>query len=155
MRFSWPPNFPPVYVHVPWVSTTNPCLRDHPSYRAAKKRNNAQAALAICDDLCDERVLTALYDACQPSFSGRTPLVVSPTKTLHESRNALSRAYARWLAKEMEWAADGKIFQSNTVNRDLTENGWSRLVNEPQFKGVVENGRPYVLADDVCTARTG
>jgi hypothetical protein len=151
MRVPWSPGFPPVYVHVRWSSYGDePCLRDHSAYHLAKKRNNPKAALSICDSLCQEPVLLSMYDDFMPRAGDRTPLIVSPTKTIHESQNALARSYARWLAKELGWAADGKIFQSRTVDRDFSENSWFRLVNQPHFFGQVEINRPYVLVDDVC-----
>lgn len=133
-------------VNSAWESETVFCLPDHPAYWPAKRKRDAKAAVALCEDVVSEENLEILYDLTY----GTEPLVVAPALTIHETQNALARAFAGWLSAKMNWQLDRNIYQTKTINRDFNTNGWFRIVNEPGFCGSVEPGRPYVIADDVC-----
>src|SRR5260370_34061101 len=62
VRPTWPPNFPPVLVHASWDAPAPRVLSEHPRYHRAKKRRDPQAALIVCEDLCQEATLEHLYD---------------------------------------------------------------------------------------------
>ena len=145
MRIPWSVDFPKVRVNAPWESQSF-SLPDHPAYWPAKRKRDAKAAVALCDDVVTEENLEFLYDLTH----GLEPIVVAPALTLHETQNALARAFAGWLSAKMNWKLDRNLYQAKTINRDFNTNGWFRIVNEPEFYGQVEAGRPYILADDVC-----
>jgi hypothetical protein len=149
MRVRWPAHFPPVYVHTAWQGPHGG-LPDHQDYWPAKRHRDAGAAIRLCDTITKEEVLEELYDLGY-SEEGSPPIVAAPALVPHDSRNALARGYARWLASELAWEADNGVFQSRTINRGFTTNGWFRILHEPAFYGTVRAGRRYVLADDVCT----
>jgi hypothetical protein len=145
MRVTWPAGFPKVLVNAPWESESFN-LPDHPGYWPAKRKRDAKAAVSLCEDLVTEENLEILYDLTY----GLEPIVAAPALTLHETQNALARAFAGWLSAKMNWQLDRNLYQAKTINRDFNTNGWFRIVNEPDFYGQVEAGRPYILADDVC-----
>lgn len=151
VRQPWRQDFPKVFVHCAWEGGHPQCLPDHPMYWPAKKARNANAALRVCDEIAQEPVLEALHDTCLDHSQEADPIVVAPSLTPHEARNALSIGYGRWLAKEMGWEVARDIFQVRTVNRDFVVDGWFRFANQPEYDGTVEAGRNYVIADDVCT----
>jgi hypothetical protein len=113
MRRPWGPNFPPVLVHAAWQAPAARILSEHSGYYRAKKRRDAKAALAICEDFCQEATLERLYDVC---FAGDQPLplVVAPAMTLAESQNYLAIGYAAWLANEMGWPLATEIVECLT-----------------------------------------
>jgi hypothetical protein len=145
MRVPWQADFPKVVVNAAWEGSEQN-LPDHPAYWPAKKKRNVKAAFKLCDDVVTEENLDFLYDLAYRL----EPVVVAPALTLHETQNALARSYAVWLSGKMKWHLDEKIYQSKTINRDFNNNGWFRIVNEPEFYGEVQKDRPYLIADDVC-----
>ncbi|KQP51139.1 hypothetical protein ASF41_13210 [Methylobacterium sp. Leaf111] len=128
-----------------------PELASHPGYWAAKKRGDAQAAIRICEDMFRDPVLDEIQDAAHDAADREKPIVVAPSLTPDESSNALSRGYGRWLAEEMGWPFDRSIHQRRTMSRDFNKDMWYRIGHEPEFDGIVQAGRRYVIADDVCT----
>jgi hypothetical protein len=145
MRVPWNGELPPILVNAPW-DCEGKGLADHPAYWPAKRKRDAKAAVELCEAIVLEEHLETLYDL---TF-GLEPLVVAPTPTLHETQNALARAFAGWLSVKMNWRLERNIYQAKTISRDFNTNGWFRIVNEPEFYGQVEVGRPYIIADDVC-----
>jgi hypothetical protein len=148
MRIPWSAGFPPVFARAAWDGTG--ALRDHPSYWRAKKRRDAEAALRVCGDLGREEVLENLYDL-SVATGEPVPVVAAPAMTPDESQNYLAIGYARWLSHELGWEVSRDIFQAKTLSRDFSTDGWFRLAHDPEFYGLVHEGRRYVLADDVCT----
>lgn len=148
LRVPWANGFPPVFVHTEWDGTKS-CLSTHRDYSRAKRRRDAKAAFRVCDELAHEATLEKIYEVCH-SQADAPPLVVAPALSPAETQNALAIGYGRWLAYEMHWDFSERIHQSRKVSRDY-KNGWSRLLNEPEYYGAVEAGRRYVIADDVCT----
>lgn len=128
IRTPWPDAFPPVFVHCGWREEAAVRLGDHTRYWAAKKRRNADAALAVCRDLCREDVWDAVFDACDGT--ALRPVVVAPALSLDESQNALAIGYGRWLAAEMGWEVDREIFQSRCVGRDFVTDVSARATAE-------------------------
>lgn len=149
-RVPWQAAFPPVFVHAAWDGSDRKSLPDHADYWPAKKKRDAKAALRVCDYFCRDEVLDDLYDLAVAEGE-LPPIVAAPAMTPHESQNYLAIGYARWLAHELRWDVDRAIFQARTLSKDFTGSGWFRLANDPEFYGVVQPGRRYVIADDVCT----
>src|SRR5205807_1582691 len=129
-----------VLAHCAWQSffPGAPVLADHPGYWRAKKRRDARAALAVCQDFGREDVLEYLHDECMDTADGRPPVVAVPAMTLHESQNYLAIGFSQWLAHEMGWSVDAGIYQAKTISRDFVTDGWFRLVNQPEFYGTVQ-----------------
>lgn len=126
-------------------------MPDHPGYWPAKRKRDAKAALRVCDDIVNGGVIETLARWGRSTADGKPPIIVAPALMLGESQNALARTYARYLAKELGWPADSKIYQQVTINRDFNTNGWFRFVVQPSFYGTVHAGRSYIVADDVCS----
>jgi hypothetical protein len=145
MRVPWPADFPRIMVNAPWESETF-SLRNHPGYWPAKRKRDTKAAITLCDDVVTEENLEFLYDLTY----GLEPIVAAPALIMHETQNALARSFAGWLSAKMNWELDRNLYQTKTINRDFNTNGWFRIVNEPEFYGQIQAGRPYILADDVC-----
>lgn len=150
MRTPWPADFPPVFAHTAWEGAASN-LADHPEYWPAKKKRSAASALRVCEDIGREEVLELIYDACHAGAMEPPPIVVAPALMPHESQNVLAIGHAKWLAHEMGWEVSQNIYQLKTLSRDFVTDGWFRLVHQPEFYGTVENGRRYVICDDVCT----
>jgi predicted nucleic acid-binding protein len=53
MRVLWRGDFPKVLVNAPWESDSF-SLPDHPAYWPAKRKRDAKAAVALCDDVVTE-----------------------------------------------------------------------------------------------------
>lgn len=148
-RRPWPRNFPPVLAHCAWEAPSGfPILPDHPKYWPAKKRRNTSAALVVCEAVAREETLEQIWDI---GFGNPSPIIAVPALTLNETQNVLAIGYAKWLADEMGWEVARETFQAKTVSRDFNIDGWFRLVNQPAFYGKIEEGRRYIVADDVCT----
>jgi hypothetical protein len=129
MRVLWRGDFPKVLVNAPWEKADSFSLPDHPAYWPAKRKRDAKAAVTLCDDVVTEENLEFLYDLTY----GLEPIVVAPALTLHETQNALARAFAGWLSAKMNWRLDRNLYQAKTINRDFNTNGWFRIVHEPEF----------------------
>jgi hypothetical protein len=82
MRVPWRGDFPKVLVNAAWESDTDFSLPDHPAYWPAKRKRDAKAAVALCEDVVSEENLEILYDLTY----GTQPLVVAPALTLHETQ---------------------------------------------------------------------
>lgn len=105
----------------------------------------------MCEELVTADVVARLREIATLSAGQMPPIVAAPSLMLAESQNVLARAYAKFLAKELSWHADSKIYQLKTINRDFSTDGWFRFAVQPGFYGLVQKGRNYVVADDVCT----
>jgi hypothetical protein len=151
VRTPWPDGFPLVYVHCGWHGTAAVRLGDHPRYIAAKKKRDTTAARQVVHDLVSDDVADEVFDACRGYMGGPKPVVVAPSLSLDESQNVLAIGYGHWLAAEMGWELERRIFQSRTAGRDFVTDGWYRLVQQPAYYGAVQAERDYVVADDVCT----
>jgi hypothetical protein len=149
MRTPWQNGFPPVLVQCAWQGE-NGGLADNVNYWPAKKKRDIDAANRLCADEVREAVFEEVYAICEDP-SARPPLVVAPSMNILESQNVLAIGYARYLAFEMGWDVAPYIFQAQSVKRDFTTDGWFRVAHQPEFYGDVEEGRRYVIADDVCT----
>ena len=124
-------------------------LFQHHRYERAKYFSDAAAAYDLCLALANDEIMFPLWDellAIEPR-----PLVVAPSKPIGETSNALGRGYASWFAKEMSCEWERGIVQINRVSRDRERSRYVRLVHEPLYEGPVEEGRSYIIADDVCT----
>lgn len=150
MRSPWTNRFPAVLTHGPWQGDGGAGLADDVDYVRAKRRRDVNAAMRLCGNFMQEEVLERLYAICEAP-NVRPPIVVAPAMNILESQNALAISYAKTLAFEMGWDVSSTIFQGQSVKRDFVTDTWIRIANQPEFYGVVEDGRRYVIADDVCT----
>lgn len=150
MRTAWPIGFPPVSIHIPWQGDGGVGLADDVDYFPAKKRRDIQAAERVCRRVMRESVCERIFEVCE-SPDERPPIVIAPSMNLLESQNVLAIGYAQNLAFEMGWEVAKHVFQGVSVKRDFVTDGWFRIANQPEFYGEIEQGRRYVIADDVCT----
>ncbi|NJR80071.1 phosphoribosyltransferase [Sphingomonas sp. 36D10-4-7] len=124
-------------------------LFDDWRYEQAKRHADARRAVELCEDLCSEKVIGELYDlGCD---TDPPAIVVAPAMPVGETRNALGRGFAAWLARETSLGVETRIVQTNAVKRDLITNPYQRLAHSPTFEGPVQQGGSYILADDVFT----
>lgn len=153
LRVPWTTMHPYVLVHCAWNDPAGqvPELASHKRYWPAKKHGNALAAIDVCEDMFRVSVLDEIEAVASSATDDEDPIVVAPSLTPDESSNALSRGYGLWLADEMGWPFDRGIRQLRTMSRDFNRDMWYRIGHEPEFDGVVQAGRRYVIADDVCT----
>ena len=137
-RVRWPPEYPQVIVH------TEVVLRDHhPSYVAAKS-GDAQAALALVEDLLSGAATSALRE--QLAGQAATLLPVAALETT--GFNAIPDAMAQVLGAELRLAVSfGEIVQNNRVGHTRAL-AFNRLVTPAAFEGDVVAGQAYVLVDD-------
>lgn len=146
MRRPWLPNLPMLRPHTSYRE-----LRAHPRYEDAKRRVDAEQAVNLCFEVCDENLMFWM----DRSYAGRDPppIIVAPSLPPGETNNALARTYAAWLADQLDAEVATNIVQTNAaVKRDLITGTYARLVQEQLYDGPVEANRDYILADDMCTS---
>lgn len=149
-RFPWEDDFPDVVVHCRWAAYRDEgsCLSKHPNYEQAKKQRDVHSALTVINDLAREGAIDELRAIA--IAKGVTPIVVGPAAQVGESQNALALTYAEWLAKEMDWPVEDRVFQTKAVSRDK-QNWLFRLAHPAEFYGQIDTTTPYVIVDDVVT----
>ncbi len=145
MRAPWRPGDPLVEAHTDYAR-----LKRHALYEAAKRGADADAAAELCWAVVKEELIVGWHR--QYADLQRPPIIVAPAVALGATSNALARTFARWLGDQIECPVEIEIIQSNAaVRRDLIPGGYKRLVLEPLYEGPVEEGREYILADDMCS----
>jgi hypothetical protein len=149
MRVPWRSGFPDVLVHAPWSGADG--VGKHSKHRAAKRERDMAAAGQVIGTFIKPDLIDALYDIYEALDLERPPLLVAPALTEANRKNALPIAFAEAISSVTGWKTAKLIFQARSSNRDLTKDGWYRLTHEPGFYGEVEQGRHYVLVDDVMT----
>src|SRR5262245_45141731 len=109
MRLPWPRNFPPLFSHVTWAE-----LQKHPKYDAAKRNGDVEAALDLIDDIAELEILDDIVDCIR----NEKTLVLAPSLTPENNKNALSIGYAAWLARELDLETCKSIFQVYRPKKD-------------------------------------
>ena len=121
----------------------------HWCFHLAKYHLDEKRALMLCEKLQSDDALGRLYDL---TFNiDPAPVVVAPARPLGDTKNAVGRTFARYVAQELGFEINNKIFQDNAVRRDKIISPFVRLAHSPTFDGIVVEGANYLLADDIFT----
>lgn len=154
LRAPWTSHFPPVFIHTHYEADDDaggaPGISDHPAFFPAKKRRDARAALRLIEDVAQDGTLDRLHDATVEFRQHGRLVVLAPGAMPSDSNNALAITYAHWLAVEMRWDVEERLFQRKDFSKDFSD-FWPRLAHSSEFYGEITPGRHYVLVDDILT----
>jgi hypothetical protein len=118
-----------------------PIVKTHPQYSSAKA-GDAIAADALIDDI----LALGSVDALKTAIGDSRPHLLAVHAVETAGMNAIPRAFARSLSKELGLPVASGIIQVNRVLH-TGAGGYHRLSFPPVFEGEVEPGE-YVLVDD-------
>jgi hypothetical protein len=135
----WPAGFPDIAIH-----TTISKLKSHPDYGAAKA-GDPVAAVKVAAAAVKPEVARKLAGAHPGS------ILASVHAQEASGRNQLPLAMADRIGELTGLDVDDAIFQSNIVGH-TGATAASRLSSVPDFAGQVQQGRDYILIDDVATS---
>jgi N12 class adenine-specific DNA methylase/DNA repair protein RadC len=134
----WPTDFPNVRTHTSVVA-----LKAHPAYNKAKEGSTA-AAIELIEKFAKPELLRSLA-ADYPN-----PIWVAVHAEEKRGRNKIPNALAHYAAALTNSEADEMIVQTTKTQR-TGEGADYRLLNLPDFDGMVAGGRNYILVDDVVS----
>jgi hypothetical protein len=135
-RTAWH-DFPDVLIHA-----SETAVKQHPSYRAAK-RGDAVAAVHLVRDTLNLQQVESLGRM----LAGHKPVLVSAHALENQGVNAIPEVLADELGIRLGWPVDAGVVQINVVGHTGAD-GFSRLARQAQFDGTIVPGAEYVLADD-------
>lgn len=127
------------------VQTSLPNIeQSYPHLHERAKAGNIQAALSL--------VLSVLKEDRLHAFDGvsRDALFLPVIAEERTGNNALPRTYARVLAEQTGHDVSLDIVQSVRANHTGASKE-TRFLRQPEFEGLVEYGREYILVDDHVT----
>lgn len=131
------------------LSTNIATLKAHPSYKAAKRGCDANAAFEVVRDLYKPKKLEALAERLCGQSLLVAPVQRVETKAAHYNLLPLALAYC--VADTLGGEVTTGIRQTTPSPRtgaSLLE----RIAQPPEFEGVIAMSRPYVLTDDVVAS---
>ena len=117
-------------------------LEEDPDYTAAKA-GDVDAGIKVASRFVTPELIDKLRHVPNPIVVG----VVSLESTGH---NSIPHATAGTITKAIDGTLDLGIVQINTPHR-TTLKGLDRVFSRPEFEGLVEAGRNYILVDDTLT----
>ncbi|MDR1893875.1 MAG: hypothetical protein LBQ61_04180, partial [Spirochaetales bacterium] len=138
----WPENFP----NVTQMSTVAK-MKAHGDYAAAKAGDRDAAARLVLDIMGgkgQQEKLKALGEKHPDA------IVVGVHAEERSGRNAIPRVLSEYIAKATGLEVDTDIVQSVKAGHTGSD-AWRRMANRAQFDGEVQQGRKYILVDDVVT----
>ena len=133
----WPANFPDVQ-----VMTGYQTMLDHPDFNAAKKHHDAAAARRLVEGLVDEAKLASL----KQQFPDAALVAIHRPG----SSNAIPLAFAEHLSDSQGWSFNRSIQESKAA-KHTGKGAWHRFARRTQFTGDIEEGRKYIIVDDMVT----
>jgi len=134
----------PKHIKKPMSFTDLETLKANPAYIGAKS-GSLDDALALVDELLFEHV-----GEIEGSFP-RGCIFISPDAHEASGHNQIPNALSAGLAAITEGSVDTEVIQSNKVfhtGASMVE----RLMSQPEFEGEIQEGRNYVIVDDVVTS---
>ncbi|MBF0247042.1 MAG: hypothetical protein HQL36_03060 [Alphaproteobacteria bacterium] len=119
--------------------------KEHQDYAAAKA-GDVDAAARLVDDLIHDDKVAKIADAVK----GKDPVIVAVHAQEEGGINEIPLAYAHELAGRIGAEVNDDIVQINRVHH--TDAGaYHRIAFQPEFDGIVEPGRNYLIVDDTLT----
>ena len=137
-NFSIPPNAQSV-----WLFETDQALKAHSAYVKAKA-GDWESALVLVSDVA----LAGIY-AQRDKFDNDC-IFVAPFAREASGDNAIPQVFAEVCAMVFEASADQTIVQTTKVYHTGAD-AMERLALRPEFNGDVQQGKRYVLVDDVSS----
>ena len=155
MSDGWPPEFPKV---MRFVEPKNPktaledrpwgILAQNPDYQAAKRLGDTAAAARLVKYFLDTPKNNAQLLTLQNKFPNA--IIVPIHAEDNKSRNRIPTALAEYIAIKTGLEIDTNIIQITDVHRTGSGNGY-RFAFRPEFDGIVQKDRNYLIVDDVFT----
>lgn len=163
LRCAWEKIGCPVFVAGPyrkeWIiqktdcrpDTTIKSIFDNENYNSAKKGADTAAALSICRRALDKaytaRVQMELQSLRRQGYG--EPILVAPCKPT--SKNVLAKTAADLLGKKLNIEVDTDIQEVPCKSRHDMMDCRVRFFQRPEFTGPVQQGRLYILVDDMVS----
>ena len=120
----------------------------HPDFDAAKAGGIAQADALVNDLVKEDR----LREQLKPLLEGEEEILILPVHAVEQTgRNKTPWALAKKIAQITGWEIEESLAQTN-VAAPTGASAIQRVVRQPEFDGEVEEGRSYVLVDDMVTS---
>ncbi len=133
----------PPKVQAVWLFDTDQALKSHPAYVKAKA-GDWQSALSLVSD-----VALAGIHAHRDKFD-RNCIFVAPFAREAGGDNAIPQVFAEVCGMVFDASADQTIVQTTKVYHTGAD-AMERLALRPEFDGDVQQGKRYVLVDDVTS----
>jgi hypothetical protein len=161
LRCSWGKTACPVIVsaayRASWMKQYYGCnpegitsIYDNKEYQAAKTMADVGAAIEICRKALDKayryRVKRELEALSSKGYG--QPILVAPCKPT--SKNVLAKTAAEFLGKKLKIDVDTDIREKPCPSRRDSDRR-AKFFNMPKFEGPVQQGRVYIMVDDMVT----
>lgn len=107
------------------------------------KAGNEEAAVELVDKLVDDKIVSQLAN----QYPNAIVVPIPSMETADKKPNAIPLAYARKFEKAGLQIADD-IIEIDSAHH-TGKKSFKRVVNRPHFDGTIEQGREYIIVDDV------
>ena len=137
-RHSWSENLKEVITNTSYQS-----MIDNRELQIEGKAGNEEAAVELVDKLVDDKIVSQLAN----QYPNAIVVPIPSMETADKKPNAIPLAYARKFEKAGLQIADD-IIEIDSAHH-TGKKSFKRVVNRPHFDGTIEQGREYIIVDDV------
>ena len=137
-RHSWSENLKEVITNTSYQS-----MIDNRELQIEGKAGNEEAAVELVDKLVNDKIVSQLVN----QYPNAIVVPIPSIETADKKPNAIPLAYARKFEKAGLQIADD-IIEIDSAHH-TGKKSFKRVVNRPHFDGTIEQGREYIIVDDV------
>lgn len=137
-RHSWSENLKEVITNTSYQS-----MIDNRELQIEGKSGNEEAAVELVDKLVNDKIVSQLVN----QYPNAIVVPIPSIETADKKPNAIPLAYARKFEKAGLQIADD-IIEIDSAHH-TGKKSFKRVVNRPHFDGTIEQGREYIIVDDV------
>lgn len=137
-RHSWSENLKEIITNTSYQS-----MIDNRELQIEGKAGNEEAAVELVDKLVDDKIVSQLAN----QYPNAIVVPIPSMETADKKPNAIPLAYARKFEKAGLQIADD-IIEIDSAHH-TGKKSFKRVVNRPHFDGTIEQGREYIIVDDV------
>lgn len=137
-RHSWSENLKEVITNTSYQEMIN-----NRELQIAGKSGNEEAAVELVDKLVDDKIISQLAN----QYPNAIVVPIPSMETADKKPNAIPLAYARKFEKAGLQIADD-IIEIDSAHH-TGKKSFKRVVNRPHFDGTIEQGKQYIIVDDV------
>ena len=137
-KHSWSGNLKEVITNTSYQEMIN-----NRELQIAGKSGNEEAAVELVDKLVDDKIISQLAEL----YPNAIVVPIPSMETADKKPNAIPLAYARKFEKAGLQITDD-IIEIDSAHH-TGKKSFKRVVNRPHFDGTIEQGREYIIVDDV------
>ena len=154
MYTNWPKDFPQVTSLVSYTDLRhNPDPEIKALYDRAKNHEDRNAARELINRLVINEGVANVKQRIKNVSAAHSNAIITYVHAVEgKGKNAIPGALANFISETSGLEVDNSIVQSDIVSRTGVKSTWHRLAHRPRFEGNVQQGRDYILVDDVFSA---